>query len=43
MKYTVLVYIAINQEKEKFVSVPKNDIKFKEFKNIFKQIYVMIL
>ena len=39
MKYTVLVYIAINQEKEKFVSVPKNDIKFKEFKNIFKQIY----
>jgi hypothetical protein len=29
MKYTVLVYIAINQRENNFVSVAKNDIQFK--------------
>ena len=36
MKYIVLVYIAINQNKNNFVSVAKNDI---QFKTIFRQIY----
>jgi hypothetical protein len=36
MKYTVLVYIAINQRENNFVSVAKNDI---QFKTIFRQIY----
>jgi hypothetical protein len=39
MKYTVLVYIAINQDNNNFVSVSKNGIKFKQFEAIFKQIY----
>jgi hypothetical protein len=39
MKYTVLVYIAINQDKNNFVSVSKNGIKFKQFRDIFRQIY----
>jgi hypothetical protein len=36
MKYTVLVYIAIKQRENNFVSVAKNDI---QFKTIFRQIY----
>ena len=36
MKYTVLVYIAINQREKNFVSVAENYI---QFKTIFRQIY----
>ena len=39
MKYTVLVYIAINQRESNFVSLSTNGITLEQFKTIFRQVY----